>query len=88
MQYYVLTGDNILLAVLQILEKTNSDVQTKFHLSSNHVNSLPTAPVPVVHQPTEYDVTCVQKIQEKLLLIDIGTQTKYVVRFPSNILLD
>lgn len=87
-QYFVLTENNGVLAVLQALQKTSVPLQSEFQLTSNVLNNVFSAATPVLPRPTVYDVVSVDAIVEKCIFIDTGGPSKYVVRFPNSITAD
>ena len=88
-QYYIIASDDLILALIQSLCPTAMPYQKEFQLTTDAMNSVPAAALPVKVDPNfPLVVTSVECIQQKCLLIDVGSSVKYVVSFPNTIRLD
>ena len=87
-QYFIVASEEIVLAVLHEMSSV-STYQDEFDLSTDELNSTAGA-AKVVGDPHHGSVivTSVKCIQDKCLLIDVGTLNKYVVSFPNKVHLD
>ena len=87
-QYFILANETVLV-VMHPMRISALTYQQEFHLSSATLNSVTgAAKAGGDADSSTVVVTCVECIQHKCLLIDVGSVNKYVVSFPNSLHLD